>query len=267
VPKNGLLDCIVCAERKEAAEFPGFSITKTCSHSPQTCLDCVAVSIRTDLTTKLWSEVKCTECPELLGHDDIQRFADFKTFQRYESLSFRSALSESENFLWCTSGCGHGQVHEGGLEQPIVTCMLCNSRSCFYHKVAWHENMACSEYDAFLADPEKFRSLYDLQNEEAELEAEARRRQEEDDREYARKLMQEEQQAAVLERAKEEDRRRKEREAKEAAAKRERDKIGEEKKQAAARRHAEDKLAQATILTTTKACPKCKAPIEKNRGW
>lgn len=45
-------------------------------------------------------------------------------------------MSEADNFVWCTNGgCGYGQVHDGGRERPIVTCLLCKQRSCFVHQV------------------------------------------------------------------------------------------------------------------------------------
>lgn len=180
---------------------------------------------------------------------------------RYQTLAFRAALSTAPNFIWCTAGCGYGQVHEGGAEQPIVTCLQCNHRSCFYHKEPWHQSMTCEEYDRFLQDPDNFRSWVDMENEEAER---ALRAQLEADRALAQSLLEEEQRAeaervAAIERKAREEREKREREAREKEQKR--------LKELAKRRKAEEEASMKTVNKTTKPCPGCKAPIEKNQGW
>ncbi|KAH6622637.1 hypothetical protein F5144DRAFT_335312 [Chaetomium tenue] len=260
---SGDRDCIICTDTKPVSEFPTAAITKACTHEPTTCLVCVATSIRTDLSNRLWNEIKCPECRELLEYDDVQRFADEETKERYQTLSFRSAISSSPNFVWCTSGCGYGQVHEGGASSPIVTCRLCAYRSCFHHKVAWHENLACDEYDTLLADPANFRSRFDIENEEAQQAAAARQAQEDADRVFAQSLLAEEQRAAAEERAARERAKREEREAAERA---ERQAKERELREAVARKKLEEEASTRTVGSTTKPCPGCQAPIEKNQG-
>ncbi|KAL2168398.1 hypothetical protein VTG60DRAFT_7311 [Thermothelomyces hinnuleus] len=79
---SGERECIVCTDTKPMLEFPTVGITKACNHEPATCLACVATSIRTDLNTRLWNEIKCPECRETLEYDDVQRFADEETKER-----------------------------------------------------------------------------------------------------------------------------------------------------------------------------------------
>ncbi|KAK4238357.1 hypothetical protein C8A03DRAFT_33599 [Achaetomium macrosporum] len=168
---SGDRECVVCTDTKSISEFPVTAITRACNHEPMTCLVCVATSIRADLNNRLWNEIRCPECGETLEYDDVQRFADDGTKERYQTLSFRAALSSSPTFLWCTAGCGYGQVHEGGVEQPIVTCRVCSCRSCFHHKVAWHETLTCEEYDALMADPVNFRRAKEQLRRKKEEEA------------------------------------------------------------------------------------------------
>ena len=63
-------------------------------------------------------------------------------------LSLRSALNEESTFVWCCGpGCDSGQMHEGGLDQPIVRCNACKFRSCFRHRGPWHEALTCEEFE------------------------------------------------------------------------------------------------------------------------
>jgi uncharacterized protein YbaR (Trm112 family) len=264
---SGPTECTVCTDTKPAASFPLAAITKTCTHPPTTCLDCVATSIRSDITHKLWNEIRCPECREPLQYDDVQRHADAATLERYQTLSFRHVLSEADNFVWCTGvGCGYGQVHDGGTESPIVICLLCGARSCFAHRVAWHENLSCEEYDALQRDPANFRSRFEMENEAAEEAERARRAQEEADRAFARGLVVAEEAARAEEVKLREKAAREEREREE--------KIREEKRRAkeamaaeVLRKKEEEEKSAMTVALTSKPCPGCGWAIEKVSGW
>ncbi|KAH7156957.1 hypothetical protein EDB81DRAFT_881251 [Dactylonectria macrodidyma] len=247
----GDLDCVVCTETKATGSFPRFSITGSCTHPPTTCLECIQLSIESDLSSKLWTEIRCPECRELLEYADIQRFANKQTFVRYETLALRAAMSEADNFIWCTSSCGSGQIHESGEDQPIVTCLHCSHRSCFHHNVPWHENLSCEEYDKLLADPENFRSRLELDN---EAWSESQRAQLEADRAIAQNMLADEQ--AEMQRREERARQEREQARKAAALVR----------KIAARRKLEEQQSEATVSSTTKPCPGCGWAIEKNDG-
>lgn len=83
------LECVVCADTKDAGGFPRFSITATCTHVSNTCLDCIQLSIESDLSSKLWTEIRCPECRELLEYADIQRYANQQTFAKYDQKTSR----------------------------------------------------------------------------------------------------------------------------------------------------------------------------------
>ena len=135
--------------------------------------------------------------------------------------------------------------------------------------------MTCAEFDAFAADPARFRSRFELENEKVERERDAARAardaQEERDLALARSLLADEERAEATRRADEERRAKEARErAARAAREAEERRRAEERRQAAAeveRKKREEAANLSTISRTTKNCPGCKWPIEKNGGW
>ncbi|KAF5679109.1 RING finger Dorfin [Fusarium circinatum] len=186
----GSRECLACSDMKAPNSFPDF-VTSKCTHTPSICLDCMVRSIQVAMKTEYWNEISCDECKEKLQYNDIQRFADEQTIAKYERQALRAAVADEENFFWCTSDCGSGQIHDSGSTQPIVVCIKCNHRSCFRHGVNWHEDLSCEEYDRLQDDPE-FRSYLELENERWEEAQAAQEAQEEVDRDVARRLAAEE---------------------------------------------------------------------------
>ncbi|GAB1312319.1 hypothetical protein MFIFM68171_02529 [Madurella fahalii] len=155
-------ECAVCIETKERTAFPDAPLTSTCKHRPSTCLDCVRSGIRCDLDTKLRSEVACPECESWLTPDVVQRYSDSESWRKYNEFSLRKALEADKNFVWCAGGCGNGQIHDGGHEQPIVKCSSCGSRTCFQHKVPWHTGLSCDDWDHLQISPSQNLAKTDL---------------------------------------------------------------------------------------------------------
>src|SRR6202020_626630 len=88
---------------------------------------------------------------------------------RYNSVALRKRLTEDVNFVWClNTECDHGQTHPHGRKYlllfipdnsltrvmcsldgyPIVQCSWCYKKSCFTHKLPWHEGLTCAEFDS-----------------------------------------------------------------------------------------------------------------------
>ena len=182
-------------------------------------------------------------------------------------MSFRNAIGKDENFVWCQN-CDFGQLHTGGNEQPIVRCMKCRFRSCFRHVIPWHDRLTCQEYDEMVNDPDGFKSAIERDDEAAALvlkqqheaderlarELEAQDRQEEEDRQRA--AHEEELRIAREAQKAEAERRLLEKEERERAKKREEIKL----------RKQQEQLSLKTVQSTTKNCPGCRWPIEKNHG-
>jgi hypothetical protein len=59
-----------------------------------------------------------------------------------------SIIRQDPNFTHCLgAGCGSGQIHDGGNDQPIMTCNSCGTKTCFTHQLPWHTDLTCTEYD------------------------------------------------------------------------------------------------------------------------
>jgi hypothetical protein len=67
---------------------------------------------------------------------------------RYDQKSLLAAFQDMPNFAMCLGpGCDSGQIHETGNAQPIMTCTVCQFKTCFIHKMPWHQGQTCAEYD------------------------------------------------------------------------------------------------------------------------
>lgn len=137
--------CTVCADDKKVTELPT-QIASSCKHEPTTCRDCLGRWIHSSLDTSTWDRLKCPECPELLGFDDVRRYAPKQDFDRYDTLATRAALESIPNFRWCLStSCESGQIHDATCTK--FKCTVCRAKHCVYHNVPWHSGETCEEYD------------------------------------------------------------------------------------------------------------------------
>ncbi|CZR51821.1 related to RING finger protein Dorfin [Phialocephala subalpina] len=141
-------ECCVCAEDLPESSFPEQKITSTCNHEATTCRDCVSATIATQIPELAWDQLHCPECPETLPYDVVKTWASAESFELYDKKSLLAAFQTMPNFTMCLApGCGSGQIHEGGDAEPIMTCRTCNYKTCFSHKMPWHEGQTCAEYD------------------------------------------------------------------------------------------------------------------------
>ncbi|KAK6841964.1 hypothetical protein PG987_002824, partial [Apiospora arundinis] len=137
--------CVVCSDEKGVSEFPA-RITKTCSHQPTTCGDCIGQWIASSMDSVSWDRLKCPECSGLLAFEDVRAFADPETFQRYDSLAAKAALTSIREFRWCLNPrCGAGQIHKADCSK--VKCHACKKSSCSRHDLPWHKGETCVAYD------------------------------------------------------------------------------------------------------------------------
>ena len=74
--------CTVCLESFDAEGLPRRRLTSACDHEHTICQSCLATSISTQLSSKIWDQINCPDCGAGLEHQDIKDFANEETFQR-----------------------------------------------------------------------------------------------------------------------------------------------------------------------------------------
>lgn len=167
-------------------------------------------------------------------------------------LACAAAISKDEHFIWClASGCGSGQFHISGNDQPIVTCNECGNRICFRHNVTWHQGWTCDEYEVLMKDSSA-KSKFEKDNEEWKAQQIELQQREFRGSNYRRLSFEN---RAQKQRRDQRVRRESEHEHADLVRKR------------AAQRKKEEELNNKCIMKTTKSCPGCSWPIEKNGGW
>ncbi|KAH7409323.1 hypothetical protein BKA64DRAFT_705105 [Cadophora sp. MPI-SDFR-AT-0126] len=137
------VECCVCTGSFSEHHFS--CVTSMCDHEPTVCADCITQNVNTQIMGVAWDKIECPECAETLPYDVVKEWASKKAFKKYDDNSAKSAMTELTMCLG--PGCGSGQIHDGGDAQPIMTCNECGFKTCFTHKMPWHPEQTCSEYD------------------------------------------------------------------------------------------------------------------------
>jgi hypothetical protein len=91
------------------------------------------------------------ECSAQLTLTDVKRFGTPEQVVTFDHRLLQLALQALPDYREClVPKCGAGQIHEGGVDAPIVICERCGGRSCFLHQIPWHTGRNCDEYDEWV---------------------------------------------------------------------------------------------------------------------
>lgn len=141
-------DCAVCGDSKESLEFPAKAPTSECEHAASTCNECLQTWMASEFDTKGCEGLKCPECPRTLEYNDVQRAASAETIEAYDKMLTRNALSSLPEFAWCLgAGCQSGQLNYENSNDSFMDCVSCGYKQCLKHKVPWHSNETCEQYE------------------------------------------------------------------------------------------------------------------------
>lgn len=141
-----LRECVCCGDSKNPSDFSAKTATDACTHPPLTCKECMECWLAFEFEIKGPENIKCPECPSHLTHADVQRHASEKTFEAYEKILTRNALSSLPEFSWCLSStCNSGQLNAENAN--FMDCVSCGYKQCLTHRIPWHIGETCSQYD------------------------------------------------------------------------------------------------------------------------
>ena len=148
------ITCSVCFDEKELNQFDPLVIA-TCEHLARTvCDDCLLSHVQQAVQITFTDDIHCPElgCGVRFGYDIVRYIlslaGDEKLLSRYDQYVTHQQLEKMEEFIWCTNPqCNAGQLNEGGSLNNIVTCHVCRQKTCFTHRVQWHEDQTCEQYD------------------------------------------------------------------------------------------------------------------------
>lgn len=99
----------MCTEEKQLV-----NISKRCTHSPDTCLECTTKSVRTEVQGKASTRIACSSrnCDVKYQAEEYYPLLDKKLQGITDKLLLNILLEQDDEFRWCKSskGCGSGQL-------------------------------------------------------------------------------------------------------------------------------------------------------------
>lgn len=147
--------CQVCFEERPLKSFDTVPHHRCHEDERTICDDCLYSCIERAFQGVFTAEVHCPElsCGTVLPFETIKHVLlcrnNRELFDRYDKFICRNLVEQMEEFSWCSNpNCSMGQLNAGGNGQNIVTCLRCKHKTCFIHKVPWHQNMNCEEYES-----------------------------------------------------------------------------------------------------------------------
>ena len=141
------------------------------AHSHGTCNACITRHAGAELQYHgNWTRLRCIGCDESMQRLDFVRLLPKKEMREY--VSFRRTLFDLKGqFLICrlhrlqrvlttfrrlshpryrkcpALNCNYGQIKAANAKSPLTTCKGCGARSCFHHRMLWHDERSCEQYD------------------------------------------------------------------------------------------------------------------------
>ncbi|KAI0125119.1 hypothetical protein BJ170DRAFT_488921 [Xylariales sp. AK1849] len=225
------LECVVCLELIPELYFPGQPPNSSCTHRIHVCDDCMSLSVESGLNNK-GTLIGCPQCGEALECSDVQRYTTVEMFERYERRLLHQVLEQDPNFVWCSNGCGSGQLHLDADADTIVICENCGFMTNFQSQRPWHLEEAREKpesgetegtVDAVLCNPDT--GHVDGNHGRSEYETSSRTSG--------------------------------------STRKRKRNSQSQDER----KRLEDEALSREYILEISKPCPKCKIDIQKVSGW
>ncbi|KAL3466827.1 hypothetical protein BJX64DRAFT_202984 [Aspergillus heterothallicus] len=148
--------CSVCFENLESDLYPRTSIAIDCDHTSipgiHICTICLSRSLDMQYSNSQTTLLTCPLCHAQLNAEEVERWASRPTFQAYDMARTWQILEDDADFVRCINpDCGYGQLHVGGLGDPVVICANCGVRTCYVHRnIPWHEGFSCTGFEIII---------------------------------------------------------------------------------------------------------------------
>lgn len=143
--------CIICLDDVPQGLLVELS-SHGCRHERCVCRECARSFVEQNVRGKKGAgqTLRCPRegCAGELEGGDVMRLTSPELQAEYDHMLMLHFVRALPEFRWCSRpGCGSGQEHSTGEEQPIMTCHACRHRTCFSCRVAWHAGQTCGEYN------------------------------------------------------------------------------------------------------------------------
>ena len=146
--------CVVCFDETKFNYLDG-QLSTQCQHVSRTVCDgCLFQHVQQRIQITFTDDIPCPEqnCNVIFDYHTVRNIlllgGDPHLIDRYDRYVVHRQLEQMEEFIWCANPrCHAGQLHDGGRSNPVVTCHNCHQKTCFQHKIQWHEGMNCEEYN------------------------------------------------------------------------------------------------------------------------
>jgi hypothetical protein len=159
-------ECIICAETKPIPRnFPSSSHHfPQCDHEHLACITCYTTHARNIVTARgNWDHLTCPQCNTGISGRELRALLPSSSVLSLNRIVRQKKFETDPNYHWCPQpNCGSGQLYHPKKnqnlqnlyydplwynEQNMVTCKKCKRKTCFKHKIPWHEGYSCARFE------------------------------------------------------------------------------------------------------------------------
>ena len=152
--------CRICTEDVSQSRFPRKnacpdSCVDCLTGQNRICKPCIASTITSQLESRDLEKLGCPSCNRPWDYRYLAAFLPHAQIARLDARIVNRAVVQEDNWRWCPhSNCNFGQIH--AIDHKFVPneewcayyfCQGCHRGNCFKHRVPWHDNLTCAQYD------------------------------------------------------------------------------------------------------------------------
>ncbi|TGO24626.1 hypothetical protein BPAE_0098g00150 [Botrytis paeoniae] len=143
-------DCEVCSRALPPKSFPQQDIASKCEHKAHMCTSCLEQAAVVNVKSNPWNNITCpySSCERMLEPSIVRKYLKGQLLENYNTYIEKLEIRNLRNFRWCLNPkCVSGQVHNEKPKYLRVICHVCQSESCFLHRIPRGEGKKCMACD------------------------------------------------------------------------------------------------------------------------